>query len=75
MGEAGDDLPDVIHLHDEVEAMAVWPDWVALERKFLPYAGGLVDQPERLMSDLLTLDGLVAKMQRQVNDQHKPKRT
>ena len=46
-----------------LEAWPGWLIWRATERKFLPYAGGLMDQPEGLLSAWLTLDGLLERVE------------
>jgi hypothetical protein len=34
----------------------------ALDWKYLPYAGGLLDQPDWLINDLLTIEGAYHRM-------------
>jgi hypothetical protein len=54
-----------VALNDLEAAWPVWTQWVATERRFLPCAGGLLDQPAGLMADLFTLDWLYRKVQAQ----------
>lgn len=44
----------------------VWELWAATDRRFLPGSGGLEEQDEALMEDLLTLDAIEAKIRRQM---------
>jgi hypothetical protein len=41
-----------------IDAALAWDTWVLMEAtgwKHLPHAGGLLDQPEALMDDLMTI--------------------
>jgi len=41
--------------HEVVEVWNLWKMMEALDWRFLPSAGGMLDQPEALMEDLLTI--------------------
>jgi hypothetical protein len=69
-------IPDILNISLE-EFNRIFPDWVkwrATDRRFLPYAGGLRDQPTRVMDGLLYLDSIFQKMLNQYFEQMK-KRT
>ena len=70
MGESGsDDLPD--YLEDAESLLGAWETWLAWragERKFLPYGGGLLEQPEGLMQSLWRLDDLYDRVQHQIKN-------
>jgi hypothetical protein len=51
------ELPPVIRLNHP-HAYEIWLRWRVLDRKFLPYPGGFIDQPEDIMQDLILLDSL-----------------
>lgn len=60
-------MPERVELHRELETVwPVWELWAATDRRFLPGAGGLADQDEALMEDLLTIDALESKIRRQM---------
>jgi hypothetical protein len=59
-------------LHLPVDVIwPVWLIWRSTDRKVMPGPGGFLDQQEALLDDLLLLDALFAKVERQARDQHK----
>lgn len=52
------DLPEVVSVHDFDTAWAVFTQLQATDWRHLPYVGGLLDQPEALWNDVLTIAGL-----------------
>lgn len=49
-----------------------WPIWQWMEAtgwKFLPYAGGLLDQPDWLLRDLLTVSAISERVRKQVTEE------
>lgn len=63
---AGDgSLPPVIELYD-TRSYDVWTLWVATDRKFLP--SQLMDEPEAILSDILTLDNIFEHIRKTAND-------
>jgi len=57
IGGGGSSLPPLIRLNRR-DAYEIWLRWRVLDRKFLPCAGGFLDQPEDIMQDLIFLDSL-----------------
>jgi len=51
------ELPPLILLNSP-DAYEIWLRWRVLDRKFLPYPGGFLDQPESIMQDLILLDSV-----------------
>lgn len=58
------ELPETIVLNHP-RAYDVWVLWQALDRKFLP--SQILDEPEDLLTDMLTLDSLYNVMERKAN--------
>lgn len=46
-----------------------WVTYVAFDRKFLPNAGGMRNQPDLLVRVFVTLDGLLEKIRQQIQEQ------
>lgn len=72
-----DDLPDTLDVTEKDIAFYrdVWVDWVAGDKKFLPVAGGLLDQPARMMRTFFLLDSISGKVTRQLIKQRRNKST
>ncbi len=69
-----DDLPDTlgeITEEDIKRYRELWLDWVAGDKKFLPEAGGLLDQPVRMMRTFFLFDSLADRVTRQLMKQQK----
>jgi hypothetical protein len=66
---SGDDegeLPETLdNAQRLIDAMPVWKLWRQTDRKILPSAGGLLDQPADLLYSLLELDGLFETVREQ----------
>jgi len=60
--------PESLHLLVPDISISAWTIWVSLDRQVLPYGGGFLDQPDDLMTDLLTLDSMAAAMQRGMDE-------
>lgn len=49
-----------------------WKIWTLLEAtgwKFLPYAGGVMEQPDWLLSDLMTIAAISERVRKQVTEE------
>lgn len=49
----------IIGASELMDTLPVWKYWQMTERRFLPFTGGLLDQPVKLLNNLLALDGLL----------------
>lgn len=58
-------LPATIILNDEAN-YDLWVLWVATGRRFLP--SQLLDEPESVLSDMITLDSVYNAVRERVND-------
>jgi len=56
-------LPPVVQTFSK-DAWDIWVTWRGLDRKHLPYAGGFLDQPDDLITDLMTYDSIFDKITR-----------
>jgi hypothetical protein len=56
-------------LNDPEKAWQVWSLIEATDWRFLPRAGGLLDQPEALLEDVLTIAALARKIERMLEQQ------
>jgi len=65
------DLPDVVTVKDFDTAWAVFTQLNATDWRHLPYAGGLLDQPEQLWNDVITIAGLERRIRKLMD---KPKK-
>lgn len=68
--EQDDEDPDDWRLNDPDLAWRTWTLMQATGNRFLPCAGGLLDQPESLMDDLLTLSWLSGIIEKQIKPQN-----
>jgi len=75
--ENNDDLPDTVDI-DEADIrhyLDLWVEHQADDKKFLPAAGGLLDQPVRAMHVIHRLDSLAERVVRQLKNERKPEAT
>lgn len=56
--DGGEELPDVVLLGDLETAWRTWMLMEATGQRFLPCAGGLIDQDEALLMDVLAIAAL-----------------
>jgi len=61
----GAELPPVIALNRPEIAYDIWAIWMATGRRFLP--SQIMDEPEDLLSDMITLDGVYQAMKDKYN--------
>lgn len=59
-------------MHDPEAAWQAWSLMEATDWRFLPRAGGLLDQPEALLEDILTLATLARAVERMLEDNARP---
>lgn len=62
--DSDNELPDIALLGDPERAWRAFTLMEATGWRYLPEAGGLLDQDEALMSDILTIRGLDEKQKR-----------
>lgn len=65
VGAGNPPLPPVIRLSDPDRSYDIWTLWRATDRRFLP--SQLMNEPEGLLMDMLTLDGIYEKIKEAAN--------
>jgi hypothetical protein len=66
------ELPEQVILHDPEAAWHAWGLMEMTDWRFLPRAGGLLDQPEALLEDILTLASLNQMVERILENSAQP---